>query len=333
MDAKDLLNCCMASAELHHKVMAYLETVDDEQHAVATIQDLPVDIGTDIFQRLTFDDQMAIALTSASFMSLMSSNLFTACEALTSSFGLSFKGVRMMQTATGTAIAGSSTVSLMRLSGFTPGDIDFYAPAERGRFVVSFMERFGYSVTNKDTQYFTVRGIKQIWILHNAAKQMINVIECRSANPIHTIVTFHSTAVMSALLPGGLWHAYPSLTLSQFNMTTRDRFPFPKSLAKEQKTWGILRKYRDRGFMWCFGGLPDPHVCGRDKNCPATLRLSDDSECMFLRLPAWKFTMQELVQPRTCWTLLGEGCKMGVLNTVGGVQTVGAENDTVRLTL
>ncbi|KAK7031314.1 hypothetical protein R3P38DRAFT_2773878 [Favolaschia claudopus] len=81
----------------------------------------------------------------------------------------------------------------------------------------------------------------------------------------------------------------------------------------------FFRKYADLGFEVGVGEFPRSHVCGQDKNCPATVRSSDDDGCRFYAFPEWKFTRDEGPPRPTCWSMSGRGCTVGILSGASDV--------------
>ncbi|KAJ6489536.1 hypothetical protein C8R47DRAFT_977929, partial [Mycena vitilis] len=74
----------------------------------------------------------------------------------------------------------------------------------------------------------------------------------------------------------------------------------------------ILQKYCARGFSFVSEHSP-AHVCGVDKDCPCTMRSSDDEGCLFTPFPSWHFSCDVVAVAPTTWCLNGAGCSSGVL--------------------
>ncbi|KAJ7158205.1 hypothetical protein C8R43DRAFT_847573, partial [Mycena crocata] len=186
---------------------------------------------------------------------------------------------------TGCIISGSAVTSLVNAGQvFEPGDIDFYVRLSGGYDVVRYITKSGkYSGVQVTTAYDFVAGIGKVWALKLRGTELkINVIESLTDNPFDAVCHFHSTCVFGAWTLDGVWHGYPSLNLRGISITTHTQFPLNDSLSTHQAAWRVLRKYTDRGFTFSLGQYDAQHECGVDRNCPATIRTTDDAGCLYI---------------------------------------------------
>ncbi|KAK7026986.1 hypothetical protein R3P38DRAFT_2424499, partial [Favolaschia claudopus] len=202
-------------------------------------------------------------------------------------FDLDFDMVRLMMTATGTVIAGSTLPALCTDFLFEPHDIDFFCPLAHGQYVVLFLEQNGYSVGKCVRDYGKLPGVGIIWYLQHESGRSVNVVEGRTEDPLHAIARFHSSPVVGAISSRGVWHANPWLTFRCMALTTPVLSRLQPTLDSQKHVWKIIHKYESRGFEWSFGGFKAPHKCGSDFRCPATPRTSNDSGCFFIPFPKW----------------------------------------------
>ncbi|KAJ7910222.1 hypothetical protein B0H13DRAFT_2329498 [Mycena leptocephala] len=157
-----------------------------------------------------------------------------------------------------------------------------------------------YEVTANSSEYSNIMGISRMWTMKLADALQIKVIESCTSNPLDLITTFHLSCVYGAWLANGVWHGYSRLTNAGAVITTPCRFPV-------------------EGFTITPGELPQPHECGKDLDCPATLRTSNDSGCSFGAFPTWPYSDEAAAIPATCWTMGGTGCRQGILEQDGQV--------------
>ncbi|KAJ7880946.1 hypothetical protein B0H13DRAFT_1531730, partial [Mycena leptocephala] len=188
-----------------------------------------------------------------------------------------------MLTATGSMISGS-TVAAMACPEppFAPGDLDFFTPSGRGHMLVDFLESAAnYTVTKESEEYKNAVAIGGMWTLH-CGDLKINVIESLTSNPFHSILNFHLTGVYGAWDGNGFWHAYGDMTADGIVIATPVKLPTPHHVPAHVNIWKVLHKYMDRGFTIALNEYPEPHTCGVDFNCPATLRATDDDGCSYI---------------------------------------------------
>ncbi|KAK6992817.1 hypothetical protein R3P38DRAFT_3225200 [Favolaschia claudopus] len=138
-----------------------------------------------------------------------------------------------------------------------------------------------------------VRGAGPRWTLALGSSLRINIIESLTNNPLDVVVAFNFSCVISAWQADGIWLAYPEMTRNGIVVATPASFPMREGLSGRVDVWSVFRKYADLGFEVGVGEFPRSHVCGQDKNCPATVRSSDDDGCRFYAFPEWKFTRDE----------------------------------------
>ncbi|KAJ7019052.1 hypothetical protein C8F04DRAFT_1198141 [Mycena alexandri] len=75
-----------------------------------------------------------------------------------------------------------------------------------------------------------------------------------------------------------------------------------------------IKQYRTRGFNILLDEYDEPHDCGIDFSCPATLRISDDAGCSFSAFPTWSYSNEAVMPPPTVWSMGGTGCPQGILS-------------------
>ncbi|KAJ7032840.1 hypothetical protein C8F04DRAFT_1184542 [Mycena alexandri] len=287
-------------------------TADDERIVADRMSNLPPELGVQIVRNLAFEDQIRMLRVSTSNASLVGDALREKCSRMLEQFHLRFDVVRLLQTATRLAITGSAIAILLHPEpGYEPGDLDIITPHGGGWDVLRFLENTPgrYLVAETHPTYTHARGIGIMWTLKGRANKKINVIESLTDNPLDAITFFHSTCVIGAWVSNGIWHAYPKLTIDGLSISTPPRMAVTDDLTTHQHVWTVLRKYRDRGFSFAFDDYDVRHECGRDLNCPATIRRSDDAGCMFARFPEWHFTMEEKeFAHASVWSMGGSGC-------------------------
>ncbi|KAJ7241096.1 hypothetical protein C8J57DRAFT_1244919 [Mycena rebaudengoi] len=234
-------------------------------------------------------------------------------------FDLRLGEIKLMQIATRTVIAGSTVVSLMvGPEIFKPGDIDFYmyTPVDLGYHVARFLRLSpNYTLEKVEHSYDEMSGIRKVYTLvHRHTGKKINVVETETDNPLDCVVRFHLSCVFGTWTERGLSHAYPGTTLAARTTATPASLPLGAQLKRRQTVWRIRKKYQRRGFSFDLNEHIEPHVCGVDWNCPATLRTSDDGGCMFTPFPRSEFDVDVEPEHVTRWTLGGTGCTAGILS-------------------
>ncbi|KAJ7902440.1 hypothetical protein B0H13DRAFT_1515593, partial [Mycena leptocephala] len=205
-------------------------------------------------------------------------------------FDLLFDEVRLMQTASSAIISGSTVAALAGSpTPFNPNDLDIYAGRGEGWHVVKYLENGNkYRAVKEETSYDFASGIGKVWTLrHRRTDKKINVIESLSSNPLHSVLHFHFTPVFGAWSANEFWHGYADLTASGYAMTTLTHLPLKDDLQNHKHVWKVLQKYKRRGFSFALDECLAPHVCGEHKDCPATLRTSDDAGCLTMAFPVW----------------------------------------------
>ncbi|KAJ7177869.1 hypothetical protein C8R46DRAFT_1212605 [Mycena filopes] len=287
---------------------------------LAGINDLPTEIGLTVLGELSYAARTNLRGVCRNTAALVSEGLRTAAARLLLRFHLRLVDVRLMLTATESVICGSMVTALTRPHHpFVPGDLDFATGVGRGAMVVDFLMLLAeYELTQDSVEYQDLPGIGRMWTLLLRLDVKINVLESLSSNPLDTIASFHLSCVHGALLPAGLWHAYPGLTSNGVAFTTPSQFPTPPTAARSRSAWSVLHKYEDRGFSLHFNECPIPHRCGWDVECPATLRTSDDAGCSFTPFPDWYYSSDAVAPAPICWSMRGTGCPRGILLRPGG---------------
>ncbi|KAF8193081.1 hypothetical protein K438DRAFT_1969565 [Mycena galopus ATCC 62051] len=239
----------------------------------------------------------------------------TASHSLFSQYGFRPTDVLFLMAVGNVFASGSCALSLLGCgTAFRPNDLDFFSPWGFGLTAVKFLTmRSGYRVVRESAEYDDAASVARVWWLgKDDCDEKVNVVECLSTNPLDTITSFHSTAVMNAWCAAGLWMAYPALTLQGLTLTTPHLIPFvTDDVNSQERAYNIVNKYRMRGFDFLLGRLDYPHSCGHELACPATLRRSDDAGCLFVPFPLGQQERFRPVKPLphvTQWNLRGAGC-------------------------
>ncbi|KAJ7648262.1 hypothetical protein DFH06DRAFT_1135703 [Mycena polygramma] len=273
----------------------------------SAVNRLPAELGLQILRDLPLVDRLRWARCNRDGALATAASLQEAAVSILSTFDLRFGEVRLMQTAMGSVISGSTIPHLMNAGNkFMPNDLDFYTPRRRGYDVSQFLQM-------GDTYDFAA-GIGKVFTLqHSRTGRKINVIESLTDRPLDSLAHFHSTCVFGAWTARGLWHAYPRLTMDGFTMTTACRLPLRDDLEQHKRVWNVVNKYTVRGFKFLLDEFPPAHICGQHKSCPMTIRTSDDAGCLSICFPSWEFNHDIVENRPTCWSLNGTGCQSGVL--------------------
>ncbi|KAK6996587.1 hypothetical protein R3P38DRAFT_2799401 [Favolaschia claudopus] len=118
----------------------------------------------------------------------------------------------------------------------------------------------------------------------------------------------------------GIWLAYPEMTRNGIVVATPASFPMREGLSGRVDVlvgFPQILQISDLRSVWAsFLALT---YAGQDKNCPATVRSSDDDGCRFYAFPEWKFTRDEGPPRPTCWSMSGRGCTVGILSGASDV--------------
>ncbi|KAJ7168601.1 hypothetical protein C8R46DRAFT_1217995 [Mycena filopes] len=297
-----------------------MNAVSDGMDRQLGLDNLPTEIGLTVLGDLSYAARANLRGVSLSAAALVSEGLRASAALLLIRFRLRLADVRLLLTATRSAVCGSVVTALMRPHHpFVPGDLDIATGVGRGPMVVDFLMLLaGYEITRDSAEYQDLPGIGRMWTLMLRVDIKINVLESLSSNPLDTIASFHLSCVHGALLATGLWHGYPGMTSNGMAFTTPAKFPYPLTPARVRSAWSVLHKYQDRGFSLHFNECPVPHRCGWDVECPVTMRTSDDAGCSFTPLPTWDYSSDAVALPPICWSLQGTGCPQGILLRPGG---------------
>ncbi|KAJ6494904.1 hypothetical protein C8R47DRAFT_1213564 [Mycena vitilis] len=280
--------------------------------------DLPPEVRMDVVGICGFSQRASLAPTCVASADAVSQCLRHEATRILLRFNLKFESVRLMQTATGTAISGSAVTALLHPT-FTPGDLDFIAPRGQGKRVVTFLEMAGrYCVLDGARQYTQQPGLAHMWTL-TLGNLKLNVMEVTSSNPLDCITNFHLTCVYGAWFADSVWHGYPGLTESGVAVTTPTKFPLQEGLRRHKTIWNVLQKYTGRGFVIGLNELDVPHCCGVAFDCPATIRTTVDKGCSVARFPVWPLSGDAPPIEPISWTMGGMGCSMGTRMREGRV--------------
>ncbi|KAJ7181801.1 hypothetical protein C8R43DRAFT_1117141 [Mycena crocata] len=287
---------------------------------------LPIELGMQVLKDMDLGQQLKFAKTSTFSSAMVGEALQLAATAVLRPFELTFAEMRLVQTALGCVVSGSAVTYLVQSSPtFTPGDLDLFTAAQEGYYVVQYLKHGKrYALHDSVGSYASASGVRKVWTLKNVTTgAQIHVIESVTDNPFHAILRFHSTCVMGAWTDVGLWHAFPDLTDAALSITTPRQMPLRGGIRTGQRFWKVLSKYRgSRGFKFSFDEYDAIHHCGRDWNCPVTMRSTGDGGCLTAAFPTWAFSADSVQRPHLCWTLGGHGCSKGIKDTESDAPTV-----------
>ncbi|KAJ7764354.1 hypothetical protein B0H16DRAFT_1239364, partial [Mycena metata] len=151
----------------------------------------------------------------------------------------------MLRTTRG-VVSGSVALLMVSNLTFSPGDLDIYIPASQDQTALGMAQkRLGFDLRRSSARtYDNNLEIKRVHVLVKGTKKL-NLITTKGENAISAIFQFHSTIVMNALTSGGLYCAYPSLTLRHkgvANLTSLLR-----DTSYSTRTRSCYDKYRSRG--------------------------------------------------------------------------------------
>ncbi|KAJ6494901.1 hypothetical protein C8R47DRAFT_1213561 [Mycena vitilis] len=284
----------------------------------AGMDDLPPELTLQIVRSLDFADRARLALASERSSDLVAYDLRASAERLLRHFQLQHDEVRLMQTATGTVIGGSTITALVAPHRpFTPGDLDCIVPCYKGHAVVDFLRMgSGYQVAATGLNFHGVPHVNRLWTMEKGSLT-INVVECSTANVLDIILCFHMSCVYGFWDADCVWHGYPGLTADGTAITSPTKFPYPSEENTITDIWNVTHKYIDRGLTIAVNELPWKHTCGADKDCPATIRTTDDEGCSSVSFPSWAYSGDALPIIPSTWTFRGTGCAQGTLSRAG----------------
>ncbi|KAJ7446253.1 hypothetical protein B0H11DRAFT_2249067 [Mycena galericulata] len=275
---------------------------------------IPPEITLRILSGLDFADQLRVARSSRLGAGFAAVSFQDRASRLLDRFRLRFVDIRLLLAATGAIISGSTVVALLHSgTSFQPGDLDFFTRDRGGYIVVQFLAAAaGYKMISCTGPYDCAKGVTRIYTLQEeVGSQKINVIEGFTNNPLDIVVHFHSTPVFGAWTSKGFWHGEPELTLDNIAITTPYLLPVVGGVDNNH-VQSILSKYMDRGFAYSFNEYEQPHVCGVDLRCPASLRSSDDEGCLVFDWPTWDLSAHSVPFIHVSWAMRGGGCSLGI---------------------
>ncbi|KAJ6447851.1 hypothetical protein C8R47DRAFT_1231255 [Mycena vitilis] len=285
---------------------------------LAGLDDLPPELALQIVRALTFADRGRLALASERSSDLVAYDLKVLAETILHHFQLRHDEVRLMQAATGTVIGGSTITTLVAPHrSFTPGDLDCIVPCYKGHAVVDFLRiGSGYEVIATGLGFHGVPHVNRVWTMEKGSLT-INVVECLTENVLDIILCFHMSCVYGFWNADCVWHGYAGLTADGTAVTTPTKFPYPSEQNTVTDIWNVTHKYIDRGLTIAVNELPWKHTCGVDKDCPATIRTTDDDGCSSVSFPPWAYSGDARPIIPTTWTFRGTGCAQGALLRAG----------------
>ncbi|KAJ7141682.1 hypothetical protein C8R43DRAFT_954641 [Mycena crocata] len=160
-------------------------------------------------------------------------------------------------------------------------DIDFFARIACGLKIIRFLQMNNYSVDSTHYSY------------HNHVNGM-----------------FHSTPVFVGWTDEVIWFGYASMSAAGVAITSSSLTAFHGDLGHFQRIW----------FTYYLEEYPEPHVCGRNFNCPATQHISNDAGCTTVDIPMWEFSGPPS-DPLFTWHLGGTGWRPRSFSTPQPVST------------
>ncbi|KAJ7162654.1 hypothetical protein C8R43DRAFT_1123339 [Mycena crocata] len=285
------------------------------------ISALPVDVGLQILNHVHLAHQVALVDGTPRTAPLVAQGLQQRATRILRRFHLRFWEVRLMQTASGCIISGSTMVSFLHLGRrFKPADLDIYTGRGKSFDIVRFLKHAAkYKSVSCTHQYDVCTGIGKVCVLKRRCGHTLNVIESLTDNPYDAVTHFHSSCVFAGWDAHKMWFGYSGLTMRGVTLTSPTLMPGDGGLKQHQRMWSILRKYSARGFTFALADLDTPHTCGEAWDCPVTPRRSGDGGCLTLVLPSWPYDADYVDHCETTWTLGGTGCSGGLLagNAIG----------------
>ncbi|KAJ6512270.1 hypothetical protein C8R47DRAFT_1064866 [Mycena vitilis] len=300
----------------------------DMQLRPTGFQSLPTEIALVIVRNMKFSDRAHFAGASEYASDLVATTLHLNARRLLQKYKLCFAQIRLMQTATGAVIAGSTMTDMVATQPLlTSGDsIDIVAPSGKGHAVVDYLQlASSYTIRSQVSQYNYATNIARVWSLKSHSLT-INVIESLTENVLDVVLNFKMTCVYGIWTAKGVWHAYPDLTEGGIAVTTPVKFPLQETDTMVRRAWRALHKYMA-------GGMTDspqrtahaarlrdgPQLPG---NGPARGRQRVFVQCVpFL-------AVRQGSRGNTSFVLdsWGTGCNQGILSTAGGTATVATAN-------
>ncbi|KAF8183531.1 hypothetical protein K438DRAFT_1766820 [Mycena galopus ATCC 62051] len=230
-------------------------------------------------------------------------------------YGLSYNLVRFLQIITKLAISGSAVAWLatyVRNAGqaWAPNDLDFYVPSSMWPFVLRFVigaTKYRY-IRTSSSAYAGIPAIRRIaWLTtHVDSSLTLNFMQSRTENVLIPATQFHSTCVVGSITADSAWFTNLGLTSRGISIMNRNYFKMSTNTEK-RRALAVIRKWYERGFALdiAFGDL---HECGRDLRCPATLRVSDDANCVVVSLPYAKTLRAQNLWAPFAWSQGGQEC-------------------------
>ncbi|KAJ7109682.1 hypothetical protein C8R43DRAFT_1139633 [Mycena crocata] len=269
-----------------------------------------------ILNRLLLADRVRFGQTSRHNHHLCSVVLQSMISDVLTRFGMRYGDIKLLQSATGTLISGSTVAALVH-TPFNPNDIDFYCAGRRSYYVVHYLMavvglEFGDFVARDD--YENCNWIRGVWWLRSPGGGKVNVIETYSDNPLSAVLSFHSSPPRGVITWDRFRHFEANQVVRGRALVTqrslRIRFDDP---SNTRACWRILRKYFMRGFTFVTE-FEEEHKCGRHLDCPISLRTTSDAGTMQVPLlgysiPRWS-AAPETVQS---WVAGISPCRNGKL--------------------
>ncbi|KAK7049027.1 hypothetical protein R3P38DRAFT_3175281 [Favolaschia claudopus] len=275
---------------------------------------IPTELGLLILEDVDYTGRSSFACSASYPAALVAEALRNDAAKLLHRFFLNFDEVRLMQTATGSVLAGFCVIALFRPQEPNQFSVlEIVTPKDNGPAVVTFLVMASkYEIVETDEEELCEVNVNHIWTLQLKDVKII-VFESMTPNPFDVIAQRQLSPLYGAWTANELWMGYPYLTKTSIATTTPSRFPFSSRSLAHRKMWSLMHALMDIGYDIALEGATFPHTCGVDASCPATLRTSTDAGCLRSAFPRWTFSSDAIQAQNICWSMGGEGCSAGHL--------------------
>lgn len=191
--------------------------------------------------------------------------------------------------ATNSVISGSTALAfVVRDQSWAPNDLDFYIPKGRMQDISSHLElEEGYAAKQReiksedgasdfyddsDPEFTQICRVETMVKTGPRGISSIDIVESLSTNPIYTIASFHSTAVMNFITGTSVNVTYPHFTFNREAITHHER--------RSVRALKWVKKYEGRGFKIVNSPEELGRACGA--SCAKVYRTSNDKHnCKF----------------------------------------------------
>ncbi|KAF8443750.1 hypothetical protein L210DRAFT_861889 [Boletus edulis BED1] len=215
-------------------------------------------------------------------------------------------------------ISSSAALQLLfslETSSWKANDLDLYVAFGQMSPLHDFLINAGFSRSNPPfSPAYSLGSIRTITTYHSE-NWKVNIIESRTHSPLSPIFEFHLSSSMNFISADSFFSTYPSLTARCCAIVNPMLFDLGNVRIG---TLNALLKYCRRGFEirspaqyhLMSHRVGDPHNCGMSITCSETPRRSNDSYCLYLRVPGVvkQCDEHEEVFPLVKWQLGGQRC-------------------------